>query len=231
VSATDRCNHNGETGSTAATLWSEAEKAVDLTVLAMERRLYRFQTAGYVRTLDERMGETAREETQSLGVSDWPFESAPAETLAVYGYVRGGTYYGPDLGVLFSPSFLTQHCLHTQLPGRGQDSTVVGVAFEPVRDRNVADIAGVLWLDRTTAELKDLEFRYTNLRLRTRHAGGQIDFRRLPSGAWVIQRWWLRAPMALLRGSADTIGVGGYRESGADVTLILTANGSPLPRP
>jgi hypothetical protein len=45
----------------------------------------------------------------------------------------------------------------------------------------------------------------------------------------VIQHWWLRAPIALLRGSADTIGVAGYRETGAAVTLILTASGRPLP--
>lgn len=228
VTATDRCTRSPETGSLAATLWSEAEKAVDLTVLTMEHRRYRFQTAGYLSTLDTAGHETAREESQSLGVSDWPFESAPAETLAAYGYVRGGTYFGPDLGVLFSPSFLSFHCLRTRLPDPGRDSSLVGVAFQPVRDRAVPDIAGVLWLDRNTAELKDLEFTYTDLRLPARRAGGRIDFRRLPSGAWVIERWWLRAPMALLRGSADTIGVAGYREKGAGVTAILTSDGKPV---
>lgn len=231
ISASDRCGIGSETGTLAATLWSEAEKAVDLTVLTMQHRLYRFQTAGYVSTQDTALHETARDEAQDLNVSDWPFESAPAETLATYGYVRGGAYFGPDLGVLFSPSFLTLHCLRAQLPGAGQDRNLVGVAFEPVRDRSVSDIAGVLWIDRNTSELKDLEFRYTGLRLHARHAGGQIDFRRLPSGAWVIERWWLRAPMALLAGSADTIGVAGYRETGARVTLILTASGKPVSGP
>lgn len=231
VTATDRCSQRPGTGSAAATLWSEAEKAVDLTVLTLEHRTYRFQTAGYVSTLDTALRETAREESQALGVSDWPFETAPAETLAARGYVRDGWYYGPDLGVLFSPSFLSLHCLRAELPGPGQDSTRVGVAFEPVEGRTVSDIAGVLWIDRGTLELRDLEFRYTGLRLNTRRAGGRIEFRRLPSGAWVIQRWWLRAPMARLRGTADTIGVGGYRETGASVTAILTANGRPLPRP
>jgi len=228
ISASDRCGVGSETGTLAATLWSEAEKAVDLTVLTMQRRLYRFQTAGYLSTQDSALHETARQESQDLSVSDWPFESAPAETLATYGYVRGGAYFGPDLGVLFSPSFLSLHCLRAQLPAAGQDRNLVGVAFEPVRDRTVSDIAGVLWLDRNTAELRDLEFRYTGLRLRARLAGGQIDFRRLPTGAWVIERWWLRAPMALLAGSADTIGVAGYRETGARVTMILTAGGKPI---
>ncbi|HWZ28573.1 MAG TPA: carboxypeptidase-like regulatory domain-containing protein [Gemmatimonadales bacterium] len=231
VTATDRCQQNPGTGSVAATLWSEAEKAVDLTVLTIEHRTYRFQTAGYVSTLDTALHETEREESQALGVSDWPFETAPADTLATYGYVRGTTYYGPDLGVLFSPSFLSLHCLRAERPGPGRDSALVGVAFEPVRDRTVSDIAGVLWIDRNTSELRDLEFHYTDLRLRARRAGGQIDFRRLPSGAWVIQRWWLRAPMALVKGTADTIGVGGYRETGANVTAILTANGRPLRQP
>jgi hypothetical protein len=230
VTATDRCRQNPGTGSAAATLWSEAEKAVDLTVLTIEHRTYRFQTAGYVSTLDTTFHETEREESQALGVSDWPFETAPPETLATYGYVRAGYYFGPDLGVLFSPSFLRLHCLRAELGRPGQDSTLVGVAFEPVRDREVSDIAGVLWLDRGTMELRNLEFHYTGLRLPTTRAGGRIEFRRLPSGAWVIQRWWLRAPMALLRGAADTIGVGGYRETGANVTAILTATGPPLPQ-
>ena len=229
VTATDRCVQHPDTGSLAATLWSEAQKAVDLTVLTMQRRTYRFQTAGYLSTEDTALHETARDSTQMVGVSDWPFESAPPDTLAAYGYVRNGVYYGPDLTVLFSPSFLSLHCLRAQAPGPGQDPGLVGVAFEPVRDRPVSDIAGVLWVDRATAELRNLEFRYTGLRLKTAHAGGRIDFRRMPSGAWVIQRWWLRAPMALLRGTADTIGVGGYRETGASVTLVLTADGRPVP--
>ena len=229
VTATDRCRQHPDSGSAAATLWSEAEKAVDLTVLTMARHEYRFQTSGYLSTLDTALQETARDESETLGVSDWPFESAPAETLATYGYVRNGVYFGPDLDVLFSPSFLTLHCLRAELPPPDGDTTLVGVGFEPVRDRSVSDIAGVLWIDRRTSELRNLEFRYTSLRLRARHAGGRIEFRRLPSGAWVIERWWLRAPMALLRGTFDTIGVGGYRETGAAVTLILTANGRPLP--
>lgn len=232
VTATDRCQRNPETGSTAATLWSEAEKAVDLTELTIEHRLYRFQTAQYVSTLDTTLHETAREEEQVLGVSDWPFESIPAETLATYGYVRKGWYQGPDLAVLFSSSFLSLHCLRAELPGPGQDPGLVGVGFEPVLDRTVSDIGGVLWMDRQTLELKNLEFHYTGLRkLDDKHAGGEIDFRRLPSGAWVIQRWWIRAPMALLRGTADTIGVGGYRETGATVTGIMTASGHALIQP
>jgi len=229
VSAADRCRQHPVEGSLAATLWAEAQKAVDLTVLTMQRRTYRFQTAGYESTEDTALHETARQETETLGVSDWPFESAPAETLATYGFVRDGVYFGPDLGVLFSPSFLSLHCLRAEGSGPGRDSTLVGVAFEPVRDRQVSDIAGVLWVDRATSELRDLEFRYTGLRLRAPRAGGRIDFRRLPSGAWVIQSWRLRAPMALLHGTADTVGVAGYRERGAAVTLVLTADGRPLP--
>ncbi|MFQ5691006.1 MAG: hypothetical protein ACE5HQ_12130 [Gemmatimonadota bacterium] len=69
-------------------------------------------------------------------------------------------YYAPDAGVLLSDEFLATHCLSvTENGGRW-----IGLRFDPVPDREVADVAGVLWLDRSTRELKRLEYTYTRLR-------------------------------------------------------------------
>jgi hypothetical protein len=54
-----------------------------------------------------------------------------------------------------------------------------------------------VWLDRASAELRHIEFDF--VRLADTHppgvAGGRVEFRRLPSGAWIVERWWLRLPI------------------------------------
>ena len=71
----------------------------------------------------------------------------------------GSEFWAPDAGVLLSDSFLDTHCLRIRAGG----SELVGLDFEPVPNRDVADIAGTLWLDPATAELQRVDFRYVNL--------------------------------------------------------------------
>ena len=81
-------------------------------------------------------------------------------------------------GALLSDAFLDTHCLSVRDGGDGR----IGLMFEPVPDRWVPEIVGVLWLDAETAELDWLEFGYVNL-LRTREIGepgGEVSFARLP---------------------------------------------------
>jgi hypothetical protein len=104
-------------------------------------------------------------------------------------------YYGPDAEVVLSDPFLDRHCfwIETDAP---DDEPWIGLGFRPRERREVTDIRGVLWLDRGTAELRVLEYRYTPLprRVPARHVGGRLEFERLPSGAWIIDRWWIRTP-------------------------------------
>lgn len=65
-----------------------------------------------------------------------------------------------------------------------------------------------------------------------------LAFQRLPNGAWVIRRWSIRMPIPLVRsrqrfeagtlvqGPVDTLGVGGYREEGGWVAVVLSASGA-----
>ena len=245
VEAERRCRVRPEEGSAAATLWEEARKALEATDLTVRQRLYRFQTVSYTRRYDH-VGDvpTSDERVVGTGNSSWPFASLPPESLAARGYLQADAqgvvrYYGPDLEVFFSDPFLSTHCFGVR-PAAVTGDSLVGLVFEPVTDRRLTDIAGVLWLDARSAELRDLEFHYTNLgRWAGDQAGGSITFARLPSGAWVIRQWYIRAPVPLVRrrstGAAgtptpyatiDTVGIAGFQEEGAWVTTVLTPRGS-----
>ena len=73
----------------------------------------------------------------------------------------------------------------------------VGLEFVPLDGREEPDVRGVLWLDRATAELRYVEYTYTGLGFRgpVDWLGGRIDFRRVPSGTWIIPFWTVRAPL------------------------------------
>ena len=63
---------------------------------------------------------------------------------------------------------------------------LLGLAFEPVRDRRIPDIRGVLWLSARSAELRFVEFDYTGMSLPEPAAnGGRVEYERLPGGAWI----------------------------------------------
>jgi hypothetical protein len=54
-----------------------------------------------------------------------------------------------------------------------------------------------LWLDAATGELRRLEFVYVNLpsSVPRENADGWVEFRKLPRGAWIVDRWALRLPL------------------------------------
>jgi hypothetical protein len=138
---------------------------------------------------------------ERTGAIDQPFVSAPAAELSRAGYVRenrDGTteYFGPDADVLLSDEFLADHCFRIDRR-EVEGGEEVGLAFEPLPSRKVADVRGVLWVNRRTAELRSVEFRFTRLPFEEGlgEFGGDVSFTRLPSGGWIVQRWQLRMPI------------------------------------
>ena len=64
-------------------------------------------------------------------------------------------------------------------------------------------------------------------------AGGELDFDQLPSGAWVIARWRIKAPIPRVTPSGDT-SFFGYAELGGQVLDIRDRRGNirdVVPRP
>jgi hypothetical protein len=97
----------------------------------------------------------------------------------------------------------------------------IGIEFEPVQGRTIGEIKGVLWVDQSTAELRELIFRYVNAGLMERfRAGGFARFRRLPSGAWIVDDWALRAPvLEKSAGAFSDFKVTGFVEDGGGMTM------------
>ncbi len=179
-------------------VWEEARKALQSAEaataqgnLTTEWFTYRRQVLSdsgsiYEEIVDEGRGRTPR-----------PFVSVAPESLALGGYrrMRGGLayYYGPDAAVLLSDVFLAGHCF-ALLPAADAHPGWVGVEFEPAQRRNnIIEITGTVWLDRATAELRLVDFHYTNLPSDVQRAGarGRIELTRLPSGEFVINRWFI----------------------------------------
>jgi hypothetical protein len=205
VASRGSCRALGESGEMVATVWEQARIALTATQLTAGARTMRATNVRHHRTLDP----TARRMLHEYSVADSGFviklwRSLSADSLRRFGYVHEGpdgwkTYYAPDEAVLLSDEFVGDHCFRL---ANASDETLIGIAFEPSRDRSrIPDIRGTLWLDRKSSELRRMEFTYVNTGARgTEDAGGDIDYVRLRDGTWTIRRWNIRMPLLEQRG-------------------------------
>lgn len=237
--ATDagRCTvRPGGEGALVAQVWDEARKALSAASLTDERGRYRYVTVKYDRQIDRETGVIIDEErNRREGYMETPFDSHPAEDLVENGFVqRDGQdhlYMGPDASVLLSDAFLDTHCF--KLAGRGENG-LVGLGFEPTGEKKtVPDIAGTIWIDGETAELRWVEYTYEYLEPeRTSDmVGGRIDFQRMPDGTWIVPEWWIRMPVMTTQ--TDFEGrqrpfIVRYHQTGGLVTEVREAGGRSL---
>jgi hypothetical protein len=197
--ADGRCELLGEEGLAVYLVWEEARKALAAIVWTGQQPYYRFDAVHYQRTLDEDGVPAAAAEYEEVRYfGRHPFRSIPTRDLILGGFVQqvqgAVQYYGPDAEVMMSTDFLRRHCFHLV---ESEDPALVGLEFEPFDEARVIDIAGIIWLAAESSELRTLDFRYENLDLSvdTRLLGGTVEFARLPSGAWIVQRWAIRGPI------------------------------------
>ena len=202
VSTERRCETRAAEGARTARIWEEARKALRATALTQEQGAFRFTTRLHTSTLDPGNLEVISEQAEILtGVGTKPFQALSVEELAASGYVRPAAadtteYFAPDADVLLSNAFQDDHCFRA-VEGSGPTSGLVGLAFEPLLRDSRTDVGGVLWLDRSNAHLQFVEYRYENLPSPVRSAaiGGSLSFRRLPNGAWIVEKWFIRMPL------------------------------------
>jgi len=229
VEGSQRCVVRPGEGMQLAAVWDEARKALTVQDWTEREGSYRFQVERYERDLD-RTGMVVESETRETrsGVVGNPIRSLPAADLLTNGFIRAGEdgsyqYFGPDAAVLLSDEFLDTHCFRlTRDPDRYGE---IGLGFEPVRRGGIPDIEGTLWLDAERARLQVLEYRYTWAPWEAvRGVGrGQVEFENLPSGAWVIRRWWIRMPLAAMDMSmglmqrTDGVRLVGFKEVGGGI--------------
>jgi hypothetical protein len=98
-------------------------------------------------------------------------------------------------------------------------------------------VEGVLWLGARTGRLRSVEYQYVNLpwRVDASSAGGDVHFRGLPNGTWVVTDWRIRVPRLTEDRSSNGLSVLGhrvlgYREEGGAVDVVATTVGEVVDR-
>jgi hypothetical protein len=232
------CRVRQDSGQAVARLWEEARKAITATQLSPAGKRQTVRWMIYDRITDITGGLVLSQSTSTSSASSVKaFVSLPPDSLAKVGYMSedqsGTVYRAPDAEALLSEPFASLHCFREEPPAKDKGD-LVGIGFRPARDRGgIVDIEGTLWLDRTSSELRLLEFRYTNLPEDLAHvrAGGSVEFLRLSTGSWLVGRWQLRMPRAtqkvvssytdrgVARDESKTV-VEGLQFTGGEVTAV-----------
>jgi hypothetical protein len=241
VEAERRCDTSRDEGTAAAILWDEARKALSGIRWTGRTAQLAYRTRHFERRLDLNLRTLSESESMKVSRGERPFTTPAPEQLAEHGFVQPlndtFVFYAPDAEVLLSDAFADTHCFRARR-GSGANSGLVGLGFEPLPGRRVADVTGTMWIDTGSAALRFLEFNYTGIDYgpRTRDLGGRIDFSRLPSGAWITERWWIRGPVTgeRLRDLPPTRRrdpLLGFKETGAELQAILNDIRLPSVRP
>ncbi len=212
--------------------WDQAIASIAATSLTSSARGFSATTLQLERELMPD-GRRIRSQTANVrtDVVRQPWRSLSPDSLRRNGYTSvdasgATTFYAPGLEVLVSPNFLEDHCLRLMAAERADE---IGVAFEPTQARrSKSEIRGTLWLARQTAELRRLEFQFTERPNTTARivdgsatAGGSMKFVRLDDGSIFISSWDIRMPL-LERETprSPTIRVAGIALSGGELVTI-----------
>lgn len=225
VTVRSECGRRAREAETIVALWEEIAKALRSSQLTLGDLAEVGRARVYWTGIDAD-GAVLWSDTMSVPVEQRkPFGAADPGVLARRGYVRGDeyngwTYFAPDERVLLSEEFAATHCFGVvrQATRPGQ----IGLVFEPAPGRRRSDIRGVLWVDEETAELRETVFNYVNAGVATRYQpSGFTRFRRMPSGAWLVDEWWLRLPRVFRRpGAFSNIVLQGYQENGGALEIV-----------
>jgi hypothetical protein len=236
------CRNRPAEDAATALVWEEVRKALAAASWTARQPDYHVRVLIYERDLDANRhlmhGEQIRSKSGRMERN--PFSSFPADQLAAHGFIveRGNEmwYYGPDAQVLLDEHFLDTHCFRLVRGQKDRDG-LIGLAFEPTPDRSVPDVDGTLWLDLQSAELRLLEYRYTNLPydLQDDRVGGTVNFHQIPSGMWIVQRWQIRTPTITSREGFDPLAgrrsvtrLLGFHDTGGEVFEISSRGAIPI---
>ena len=242
------CGGFPESGLPTAIAWHEAQKAIRAVAWTEAQFLLSHKAVRYERELQPSTLDPLSEQRswhQSGLYTGSAIRSPGAERLAEGGYVQGAgpeswIYYGPDAGALLASAFVETHCFRMR-HGAADSTDLMGLVFEPIPGWGKPDVAGALWIDAGAGELRGIDFEYTDPPWSFPHdgIGGHIEFERLPSGLWIVRRWWLRMPVLdrpSNRVAQDTAGafvepeLQAIREVGGWVNEIQTVGGRALGR-
>jgi hypothetical protein len=234
-----QCDVRPGAAAATAALWGEVQKALETTAWTDRRGNFRYTWYSFEREWDRNRRRLQDEQGRTQrALTSRPFATVAPEQLARGGYVVEKApdvwYYLPDAHTLLDANFLDTHCFSVAPPDPDRPGEV-GLAFEPAPGRTLPDVAGALWIDEGTLQLRALEVAYVNLPwdIEDDRVGGTVQFLMLPSGAWVVRDWEIRAP---LLESRDVVGlegsyrrevlVRGFHDTGGRVVEVLGARGA-----
>jgi hypothetical protein len=144
----------------AASLW-EQSGALRVEVVRVEGRV----DATYGNKYDSLYAQVDTAKGRHFAATR-TFGATPPETLNTSGYLRltaeGQYLYDmPNAEVLLSDEFVSTHCF--SIHANEDQPGWIGLGFKPrKRVKNFVDVRGTLWLDRSSSELRRLEFEYDN---------------------------------------------------------------------
>lgn len=197
------CSRDAFRDPSVAALWAEIRTALATTYLSRANSALWLEARAFRRRLDPDL----ELESEQVGLprvtsAARPYYSLAADNLADSGYVRRegneNVFFAPDEAVLLSDRFVEDHCFQVAR-GEGSARGLFGLHFAPPNRRDVNDIAGTLWVDSATAELRYLDFWYANSAfplavLGEGRSGGQVLFGQMRDGTWIVNAWRLRMP-------------------------------------
>ncbi|HET7461258.1 MAG TPA: carboxypeptidase regulatory-like domain-containing protein [Longimicrobium sp.] len=197
-------------GPEAASVWEEARKALR-SARENESAEYQYGVRRFWRQLDPAGRTIVADSVAPVEVTRGnPFVSAPADRLAQTGFIESAgsdlVFHAPDAAVLLSTEFQDAHCFGLR---EGEDG-LIGLAFAPVAQGDRSDVVGTLWIDRATAELRRVEYRYTRVPGMSEPsdaASGRMDFRRMRDGRWIVSRWSVRMPVIVAEAAPGAVQV------------------------
>jgi hypothetical protein len=197
------CSRNAFGDPGVLALWTEIRTALATTALGRADSTLSLEARAFRRRLDPSLELIAEQVgLPRVTTGGRPYYSRDANSLANEGYVRQvgneSVFYAPDEQVLLSDRFIDDHCFQVAR-GDGTAEGLFGLQFSPAGRRRVNDIAGTLWVDSASAELRYLDFWYVNDGLPRAvvgegRSGGQVVFGRTTSGTWIVSAWRLRMP-------------------------------------
>jgi len=179
-------------------LWDQARAALLATVVAREAN-----PAIVVRLRFDRRMDRARILEQSIRADTAstarPFVAARlAAEFVNQGFLVDSAgravLAAPDADVMLDDAFGAGYCFRIAAADSSHPHEI-GLAFSPASlKRGRIDINGALWIDSTTRSLTRLEYHYLGLdsRIAAFNPGGRVEFRPMPNGSSMIDRWFIR---------------------------------------
>jgi hypothetical protein len=238
------CQQLSGPGTPAGDLWAELRKALTANAMTEAQGLVALDVDLYERVLDRNLGVMSERTEQRTKVPRRPATGISWDQLdsARRGDATSAEVYrAPDAATFLSDRFVKSHCF-SAIRGYGSENGLTGLEFKPARVGGLPELTGVIWLDPRANSLRYLNFDYVNLPvpLRIARTTGRVDFQQLPSGKWIVPRWYIRMPRTARVRSTDvgspTVvrdSLVGYQEVGGTArpagSAPTVAAGSPAP--